>query len=204
MAANELLNRVERRKIEFREKITQAALKLFEENGVANTSVASIIIEADIAHKTFFNHFPTKDHLLRHIVSSNSDHAYSVFTEAFKRYSSPQKKLEFCFINIAESLESLHPHYKELIIFYLIGGAGANDLRAEQKEKFSAIVNQILNDAKSQDLLRPGFSLEVFHDMVFGICVATLLNWSVEVDFPLIPKMKKAIKFINASIFIND
>ena len=72
------LNRIERRKLEFRDRITEAALKLFEEQGVADTSVASIIKEADIAHKTFFNHFPTKDHLLQHIASTFSSNAQTL------------------------------------------------------------------------------------------------------------------------------
>ncbi len=198
------LNRIEKRKIEFQEKITQAALKLFEEQGVADTSVASIIKEADIAHKTFFNHFPTKDHLLEHIVSSNSEYAYSVIKEAFKRHTEPQKRIEYCFVNFAKALESLHPHYKELLSFYLMGSSGASDLRVSQKEKFSDVVNQILTEAKAQEMLRPGFNVETLTDIVVGIYVSTLFNWSVEDDFPLVTKMKKAIKFINASVFIDD
>ncbi len=196
------LNRIERRKIEFQDKITQAALKLFEERGVNDTSVASIIKEADIAHKTFFNHFPTKDHLLQHIVSTNSDYAYSVIKDAFKRYSDPRKRIEYCLIKIAKALEALHPHYRELINFYLIGSVSASDLRNSQKEKFSEVVNQILTDAKEQNLLRAEFSVETLTDVVVGIYVSTLFNWSVEEEFPLIPKIKKAIKFINASVFV--
>ncbi len=204
MTATVQLSRIERRKIEFREKITQAALTLFEAQGVADTSVASIIKEADIAHKTFFNHFPTKDHLLVHVVSTYSDRAYSVFREAFKRYTDPRSRIEYCFISIAKALDALNPHYKELLNFYLISGAGAGGLRNSQKEKFVGVVSQIMSDAKSQGMLRPGFSLETLTDMVVGICVSILLNWSVEDDFLLIPKMKKSIKFINASVFIND
>lgn len=204
MTGTEPLNRIERRKIEFKDKITLAALKLFEEQGIAATSVASIIKEADIAHKTFFNHFPTKDHLLQNIVSTNSDYAYSVITEAFKRYTDPKKQIEYCFINIAKALVALHPHYKELITFYLIGSASSSDMLTTQKEKFSSVVEQILSDAKTQNMLRSGFSVETLTDIVVGIYISTLINWSVEEDFPLVPKMKKAIKFISASVFVDD
>ena len=80
------INRIERRKIEFRDNITRAAMKLFEEQGIVETSVAAIIKEADIAHKTFFNHFPTKDHLLRYIAGSYSDKAYDVFRQGIAKY----------------------------------------------------------------------------------------------------------------------
>lgn len=202
MNADMPMSRIERRKIEFREKITAAALKLFEENGVAGTSVASIIKEADIAHKTFFNHFPTKDHLLRHIVSTYSDYAYAMFRAAFKNNTDPKKRIEYCFTAIAEALELLNPHYKELLNFYLISGAGSTDLRRSQKDKFVELVDQIMTDANSQEMLRPGFSMDTLSEMVVGICVSTLLNWSVEKDFPLVKKMKKSIQFVNESVFV--
>ena len=198
------LNRIERRKIEFKDKIVQAALKLFEEQGVADTSVASIIKEADIAHKTFFNHFPTKDHLLEHIVSTNSDYAYSVIREAFKRHTEPQKQIEYCFINFSKAFESLHPHYKELISFYLIGSSNSSDLRISQKEKFSEVVHEIITEAKAKNLVRTGFTVETLTDIVVGIYVSTLFNWSVEDNYPLVAKMKKAIKFINVSVFVEN
>ncbi|HQQ64253.1 MAG TPA: TetR/AcrR family transcriptional regulator [Pseudomonadales bacterium] len=197
------VSRIERRKTEFRDRITDAALKLFAENGVADTSVASIIKEADIAHKTFFNHFPTKDHLLQHIVNSHSEHAYSFFREAFKRHTDPKKRIEYCLMSIARSLEKFDPQqYKEMITFYFISSASTHEFRKTQKESFSDVINQILQDAKDKKLLRPGFTVETLSEIVVGICVSTLLNWSVEDDFPIISRMKNAVKFINQSVFV--
>lgn len=201
MALEPQTSRIERRKQEFRDKITQAALRLFEQQGVAETSVASIIKEADIAHKTFFNHFPSKDHLLQHIVNTYSAHAYGVFREAFKRYTDPAKRVDYCFGSIARTLDSLNPHYKALLNYYLISGAG--DLRTVQRGEFIAVVKQIMSDARAQGRLRKGFSVDTLTEMAAGLCVATLLNWSVEDDYPLVPKMKSTVKFINASVFVS-
>jgi len=198
-------SRIERRKTEFRDKITHAALKLFIANGVTDTSVASIIKEADIAHKTFFNHFPTKDHLLQHIVSSHSEHAYRFFREAFTQHKDPQKQLEYCLSNIAKALEPLDSRrYKELVTFYFVSNASTEEFRREQKENFTALIQQILQDAKEKNLLRSGFTVEILTDIVVGLCVATLLDWSVEEKFPIVNKMKHIIKFINLSVFIES
>ena len=204
MTADVQITRIERRKMEFREKITGAALKLFEEQGVAETSVASIIKEADIAHKTFFNHFPTKDHLLRHIISDYSGYAYAVFRESFKRYPDPKKSIEYCFLNIAKALDTLNPNFKELLNFYLLCNTAAGDLHKSQRDEFRSVVSQIMLDAKSEGMLRPGFSVDTLTDMVIGICVSVLISWSLEDDFPLVPRMKKAMKFVNASVFIDN
>jgi len=196
-------NRIERRKTEFRDKITQTALRLFEQNGVAETSIASIIKEADIAHKTFFNHFPSKDHLLQHIVSSHSHHAYTFFRDALKRSDDPKKRLEYCLVSIAKALEPLNPQrYRDLLTFYFMSNASTKEFRDEQKQNFTELVNQILRDAQEQKRLRPGFEMETLSEMIVGISVATLLSWSVEENYPIVAKMKKAVKFINESVFI--
>jgi len=41
-------------------RIEEAALKLFAEEGFANTTVGQIAAAADIAERTFYRHFPTK------------------------------------------------------------------------------------------------------------------------------------------------
>lgn len=201
MAAGETLNRIERRKVEFRDRITRAALKLFEQQGVAETSIASIIVEADIAHKTFFNHFPTKDHLLLHVANTFSGNAYALFEAGLEKQLDPRKRLEFCLMSIASALEDVHPHYKELMNIYLISGSGPGRLQQLQKQQFTALVEKILQQAKKEGSLRNGFTVDTLTDMVVGISVSTLLNWSLEDDYPITPKMKKAVKFLDASIF---
>lgn len=201
MSEGKKVNRIERRKLEFREKITRAAIKLFELQGIAETSVASIIKEADIAHKTFFNHFPTKDHLLQHIASTFSGHAYDVFRADFKTQTDPRKRLGYCLMSVANALEGVSPHYKELLNFYLISGAGSSEMQREQKVQFSAVVNQIMADAKTDGRLIGHSSSETCTEIAVGVCVSTLLNWSLDDDYDLVAKMKKASKFLGASLF---
>lgn len=51
----------ERKKIERRQLIEQSALALFETNGFAATTIEDIATAADIAPRTFFSYFATKE-----------------------------------------------------------------------------------------------------------------------------------------------
>jgi AcrR family transcriptional regulator len=63
MAAIEVpLSRRERKKNATREAIHDAALSLTEELGLAAVTVEAIALRADVAPRTFFNHFPSKVH----------------------------------------------------------------------------------------------------------------------------------------------
>ena len=64
------LTRRERRKLELRGRILEAARELFAEQGFGETRVADVCERADIAQKTFFNYFPSKLDLLREIAQA--------------------------------------------------------------------------------------------------------------------------------------
>ncbi|MFY9690103.1 MAG: TetR/AcrR family transcriptional regulator [Candidatus Acidiferrales bacterium] len=56
--------RRERRRAEIRERLFRAALRLFAERGYLETTVEDITEAADVGKGTFFNYFPTKEHVL--------------------------------------------------------------------------------------------------------------------------------------------
>lgn len=63
-AIPEKMGRRERRRIETREKLYRAAMKLFAERGFFETTTEAITEAADVGQGTFFNYFPTKAHVL--------------------------------------------------------------------------------------------------------------------------------------------
>lgn len=58
------LSRRERKKIETRQRLLEAALQLFREHGYDDTTVEQIAAAADVAKGTFFNYFETKEAIL--------------------------------------------------------------------------------------------------------------------------------------------
>jgi AcrR family transcriptional regulator len=62
--ASEKATRRERRSAEIRERLFRAALDLFARKGFAETTVEDITNAADVGKGTFFNYFPSKDHIL--------------------------------------------------------------------------------------------------------------------------------------------
>jgi AcrR family transcriptional regulator len=63
-ASDSAPGRRQRRSAEIRERLFRAALSLFAEKGFAETTVEDITNAADVGKGTFFNYFPSKDHIL--------------------------------------------------------------------------------------------------------------------------------------------
>src|SRR6266699_6045054 len=57
-------SRRQRRSAEIRDRLFRAALTLFGKKGYAETTVEDITEAADVGKGTFFNYFPTKEHIL--------------------------------------------------------------------------------------------------------------------------------------------
>ena len=57
-------DRRHRRSLEIRERLFRSALDLFAQQGFSDTTVEDITNAADLGKGTFFNYFPSKDHLL--------------------------------------------------------------------------------------------------------------------------------------------
>ena len=58
------VGRREKRKQEIRAKIEDAAYELFKRQGIEETSIEQICVEADVARRTFYGHYPNKHALL--------------------------------------------------------------------------------------------------------------------------------------------
>src|SRR6476646_12278890 len=57
-------SRRQRKSAELRERLFRAALTLFAKKGFTETTVEDITNAADVGKGTFFNYFPSKDHIL--------------------------------------------------------------------------------------------------------------------------------------------
>jgi len=57
-------DRRQRRSADIRERLFRSALALFAQKGFAETTVEDITEAADVGKGTFFNYFPSKDHIL--------------------------------------------------------------------------------------------------------------------------------------------
>ena len=73
------MNRHERRKLEVREKILAAAFDPFLAQGAAATTIEEICERADVANRTFFNHFATRQDMIRALAERRLINLHDVF-----------------------------------------------------------------------------------------------------------------------------
>jgi len=78
-----------------RAQITQAALKLFIEQGFQNTSTASISKKAGVATGTLFLYFPTKDDLINSLYKDAKEQLGTALSAGFPKAGSTKTRLKY-------------------------------------------------------------------------------------------------------------
>jgi AcrR family transcriptional regulator len=71
----------ERKRRRTRQALISAAMRLFEEKGYDETTVAQIAAAAEVSTKTFFNYFASKDEVLFPYLSGRIDRAVSIIEQ---------------------------------------------------------------------------------------------------------------------------
>ena len=98
-----------------RARLLAAAEALFDQHGIAATKVSEICERADVAQKTFFNHFATKQDLLRALAGSFLEELLVDVEEARKRPGGTPERLTAFFACIAENALQAGPMRRELL-----------------------------------------------------------------------------------------
>ena len=88
---------------------------LFGERGVEATKVADICARADVAHQTFFNHFPTKQDLVREIARIGRDFFVAAIETATGEGASTGERLARLFASIHEAAATAGPMHQDLV-----------------------------------------------------------------------------------------
>lgn len=102
---NDELGLRERKKRERRRCIEEAAIDLFEKNGFDGTTVEEIAAAADIAPRTFFSYFPTKEDVVLADYSTRLERIIAVLIE--QPESEPLwTALQASFVEVASDYEA--------------------------------------------------------------------------------------------------
>jgi len=194
------LNRRERRKLEVRSRILEAAVELFDARGYEATRVCEISERADVAHKTFFNHFPSKQHLLEAIARFAMDEQLAGIEELRKRPLSTEQRIVRLFEGIADRAEDAGAMRPELLheIIRFTHATHPGDEARKLHDAFAAIVRDGL---AAGDVTRE-HEEETLVEMLLGAYYALMLNWTHFDGYPLRERACATARFLAGAMTV--
>jgi AcrR family transcriptional regulator len=175
-ATLESIPRRERRVRELHDRIVSAAMERFAARGVEAVTVDEICHAADIAQKTFFNHFPTRQHLMREIAEGFLHDLRALLQEARRGGGATAKQLERFFALIATEVERGGPMRRSFVmeVIRLVHDDAGN---AEKTRQLHDAFGALLRDGARAGDITTAYPLPVLTEVVVGIFTTLMLNW---------------------------
>jgi len=192
------LSRRERRKREVRERIMQASMARFIRQGFDETTVDQIADDADVAQKTFFNYFSTKQELFHELAEERIEELREILEEQRDRAGSTRGKLECCFLRLSELLEQRGHLARDLILEVLRArppGRSGADI-----SKLHAAFGALLRDGQAAGDVRRDQPLEFLAEMVVGAFGAVMNNWVNLPNYPVKDRLAQTAAFLGEAI----
>jgi AcrR family transcriptional regulator len=175
--------RRERRKLEVRRRIIDAALALFDQRGFDDAKVADICDRADVVTKTFFNHFPTKQHLLREIAEQQLATLFAEIELVRAGAGSTRDRLLQFFERIADNIDAAGPMRRDLVTEIIRAAHG--DAGSEQSRRLHAAFAGLVRDGRRAGDVLDGHPVEAQAELVLGSFYALMLSWAHDGGYPL-------------------
>jgi AcrR family transcriptional regulator len=195
LGAAETTDRRSRRSAETRERLFVAAVRLFAEKGFAETTVEDITNAADVGKGTFFNYFPSKEHVL--IAFSDMQLGkLERFVEAARNGKEPMRAF---FRTMSQQITSEPVKKPEMVRALLQANLSSPTVREVMREKNGRgedLLSQLMQIGQDRGEFRrdvPALEIaRVFRQLTFG----TLLLWSVYGDDSLAERLDRAIDIL--------
>lgn len=177
-SAGEQPGRRERKRTETRQRIFRAAMNLFAERGFFDTTVEDITEAADVGKGTFFNYFPSKEHVLGVLHDLQLSKAEQARAEAEARNLPTRELLLNLMKRIAEE-----PGRSQLLARSLLGtvltSEAVREMLLDVFARGRKVLVQILQMAQGRGEVRRDLTAEQMARTFQQNLLGTVLLWSI-------------------------
>jgi AcrR family transcriptional regulator len=188
-------DRRQRRSADIRERLFRAALKLFGEKGFAETTVEDITNAADVGKGTFFNYFPSKDHILI-AFSEMQISKLQASVDGMREHNQPIPDfLATLTVRMTEEPARAPDVVRAILQAYLSTTTVRSVMRENQARAHGLLTQVVQLGQERGDFRRDlpaGELAQVFRQTVFG----TLLMWSLFGDASLPERIHTALQVL--------
>ena len=180
------------KKIQFRQKILEAAATEFKERGFLNTSVSNIMHGANLGVGTFYNYFDSKEEVLMNLVKNLFAEVEEKIQSSEKLNTSSLELLEICCMSTAELID------KNRFILPLLITAVEHSDKPEQTPKnlspgFKEIFGEIIERGQLRGEIRADIPTDLISEMFHSIYQAAAFS---KIKIPFKENVRLKVKIL--------
>jgi AcrR family transcriptional regulator len=188
-------NRRERQSLERRERLFRSALDLFARKGFAETTVEDITNAADLGKGTFFNYFPSKEHILL----AFSEMQLAKLKTAFEEMRDANVPVPVFMRSLGARMTQepiRNPAIIRILLQAFLTDSPVRESVLNLQNRVIAIHTEMIRIGQNRGEIRndlpPEVIAHVFRQTIFG----TLLIWTLHGDGTLLSRMEDSFEVL--------
>ncbi|SFE72013.1 TetR/AcrR family transcriptional regulator [Alteribacillus iranensis] len=156
-----------------KERIMEAALQLFEENGFHAVTVDKIVKQSNTSKGGFYHNFKSKDELLYMIHDSFITYVIDKATEAHDSYNTPAEQLYETIRSFVKMFEMYRAH---VTVFYqeslYLAPDYFNSIK-KKRDRYKDLMFKVVKEGKKKKEFRSELPVPITSMAIFG-----MINWT--------------------------
>jgi AcrR family transcriptional regulator len=188
-----------RRSAELRERLFRAALALFGKQGFAQTTVEDITEAADVGKGTFFNYFPTKEHILMAFGEMQLGKLEAIVRDAQQSDLPMQGVLRMLVLRMTEE-PIRNPAIVRALLLANLSSVHVRGAMLRIHDRNRALLGKLIRHGQERSEIRTDLPAEeiaqVWRQTIFG----TLLFWSLAGDASLTERIEQSLNILWSGI----
>lgn len=187
------VGRREKRKQEIRSRIEDAAYQLFKTQGIEDTSIEQICVEADVARRTFYGHFANKHALLGGLgISRLYNQSEPMLRQLMANHQTTRGRLEAMIDYIESNFAGYEDIDRQLILIAPTAFAEDQEQQREIGNSSMASFTRLITAGLALGDVKTTFSPEILAATVVGTLNMLSTSWAIDSDYPVFAKLEEA------------
>lgn len=188
------IGRRERRRQETADRIAGAGATLFAERGFAATTVTDICERADVARQTFFNHFATKQDLVRALSLQGHAFVLDALETARREERDTGARIARFFALLHEAARGVGPMHQDLVM--AVTRATFEDADEAFVSAMIRGVEKLLRAGRMQGEVSRRHPLEDQAALVMGALEHLFFEWTHREGFPIADRSARMARLL--------
>jgi len=188
-----------RHSAELRERLFRAALTLFGKKGYAQTTVEDITEAADVGKGTFFNYFPTKEHILMAFGEMQLGKLEGIVRDAQQSDLPMRDVLRMLVLRMTEE-PIRNPAIVRALLQANLTAVPVRGAMLRIHDRNRALLGKLIRHGQERSEIRTDLPAEeiaqVWRQTIFG----TLLFWSLAGDASLTERIEQSLNILWSGI----
>ena len=174
-----MFKKSDKKSVDKRRVILDAALKTFVRRGYSDTKVAEIAAEAEVAEGTLYNYFPSKEEMLLALFDEKWGGIVEEVKKKLSHFVDPNKKLKAMFSMVVRMFQKDRHLAEIFLIDVKQSSIFLNNYPINRVAEFINLIEEILEEGKRKGIYRKNLDTRVAKMIIFGAAQGILLSWAL-------------------------